>query len=81
MNEIKKSFLEHVTYSTKEDIMQIWFDNQLLGNISFEGIEDLLENDTYCSKLTEEIALQSLTFERYEQNYRNNSREDNAINQ
>jgi hypothetical protein len=81
MNEIEKSFLEYITYSTKEDIMQIWFDNQLLGDISFEGVEHLLEDDKYCTELAEEITLQSLTFERYEQNYRNNSRKDNAINQ
>jgi|688.fasta_scaffold00478_75 hypothetical protein len=72
----EEKFLEHITYSTKEDTMQIWFDNQLLSDISFEGVEHLLEDYERCSALAEEVALQSLEYERYEQNNKLYSEED-----
>lgn len=72
----EEQFLEHITYSTKESIMQIWFDNKLLSDISFEGVEHLLEDDKRCSELAEKIALQSLEYEKYEYINKLYSKED-----
>jgi len=57
----QKEFLEKVSYDTDElhAEMSVYYDDAILATLSFENVEDKLNDDEYCSKLAEEIALQS----------------------
>jgi hypothetical protein len=57
----QKEFLQKVSYDTNElhGEMSVYYDDAILATLSFEDIEDKLNDDEYCSKLAEEVALQS----------------------
>ena len=57
----QKEFLEKVSYDTDElhAEISVYYDDAILATLSFENVEDKLNDDEYCSKLAEEIALQS----------------------
>jgi hypothetical protein len=61
----EKEFLENITYTTSSSKkrMTVWYVNQIINTISFEDVIDKLEDDEYCTKLSEEIALQSRLYE------------------
>lgn len=54
-----KEFLDRISYSTAKDKMFVYYENEIINYISFEGVEEKLEDDEYCSNLAEEVALQS----------------------
>lgn len=64
MNQItkmtEKEFLESINYSENGKEMTVYFNNAILATLSFEGVEDKLQDDEYCSSLAEEVGLQSL---------------------
>lgn len=55
----EKEFLESISYETNKKEMSIFYKFQRVCSISFEGVEDKLEDDQYCSNLAEEVVLQS----------------------
>lgn len=57
----EKEFLEKVSYDTNKyhKEMSVYYDDAIIATLSFENVEDKLNDDEYCSKLTEEVALQS----------------------
>lgn len=57
----QKEFLEKVSYDTNElhAEMSVYYDDAIIATLSFENVENKLNDDEYCSKLAEEVALQS----------------------
>jgi hypothetical protein len=57
----KKEFLERITYTTHEGKKEIkvWYQNQILASLDFSDYPLQMEDNEYCTKLSEETALQS----------------------
>lgn len=57
----QKEFLKKVSYDTNELYaeMSVYYDDAIIATLSFENVEDKLNDDKYCRELAEEVALQS----------------------
>lgn len=57
----EKEFLENVSYDTNEHHkeMIVYYNDEIIATLSFENVEDKLNDDDYCTVLAEEVALQS----------------------
>lgn len=57
----KFDFLSKITYSTNynKKELTIWYENMVINTISFEDNSEKLDDDEYCSNLSEDVALES----------------------
>lgn len=57
----EKEFLKRISYSVNEhkQEMEVWYNQQVLGTLSFLEYPEKLQDDYYCTELSYEVALQS----------------------
>jgi hypothetical protein len=65
----QKEFLKKVSYDTNKlhAEMSVYYDDAIIATLSFENVEDKLNDDKYCSELAKEVALQSSLGENIEE--------------